>query len=161
LDEVDNPAGVASGDDNDNELLAELRSLAARHDPITPEAMVAARSAIAWRTIDAELAELTSEPASEKELSGVRGPQAPMLLGFIAPSLTVEVEVLETAAARRLLGQLVPPAAGEVQVRHAAGTTTVAVDEVGRFKVDGVAPGPVSLRCSTDSAIVQTDWFLA
>ena len=107
-----------------------------------------------------ELAELTSDPASD-QLAGVRGPHAPVLLTFEAPSLTVEVEVLETATARRLLGQLVPPTTGEVEVLHRAGTTSVAADEVGRFRVDDVAPGPVSLRCSAGSGVVQTDWFLA
>ncbi len=161
MGDATNAAGVAGGDDTDNELLAELRTLAARLDPVPPEAIAAARSAIAWRTIDTELAQLTGDPASDKHLAGVRSGRIPMLLTFEAPSLTVEVEVLETAAVRRLLGQLVPPTAGEVQVRHVAGTTSVAVDEVGRFRVDDVAPGPVSLLCTAGPHVVQTDWFLA
>lgn len=161
MDDASNPAGVPGGDDNDDELLAELRTLAALHDPVPPEAIAAARSAIAWRTMDAELAELTGDLVSDDQLAGVRSSRAPKLLTFEAPSLTVEVEVLETATARRLLGQLVPPTAGEVEVRHGAGTTTVTVDEVGRFTADGVAPGPVSLRCTAGARVVQTDWFLA
>jgi hypothetical protein len=161
LNDATDAAGVAGGDETDNELLTELRALAARLDPVPAEAIGAARSAIAWRTIDAELAHLTGDPASGKHLAGVRSGRTPMLLTFEAPSLTVEVEVLETAAVRRLLGQLVPPTAGEIQVRHVAGTVSVAVDEVGRFTVDDVAPGPVSILCTAGPHVVQTDWFLA
>lgn len=161
MNDATDAAGVAGGDHTDNELLAELRTLAARHDPIPAEAIAAARSAIAWRTMDAELAELTAYLAPDDRMAGVRGAQIPMLLTFEAPSLTVEVEVLETATGRRLFGQLVPPTPGQVEVRHAAGTTSVAADEVGRFRMDDVAPGPVSLRCSAGSRVVQTDWFLA
>lgn len=153
-------ANVTGGDETDNTLLAELRALAAHGDPSPPEAIAAARSAIAWRTMDAELAELTSDLKSHNQLADVRGLRAPTLLTFAAASLTVEVEVLETANGRRLLGQLVPPVSGQVEVRHGAGTTTVAADEVGRFKADDVAAGPVSLLCLAGSRVVQTDWFL-
>ncbi len=161
MDDGTNAPGVAGGDDFDDDLLGEFRALAARLDPIPPDAIAAARSAIAWRTVDAELAEIIGDPADDKKLAGVRSPQAPELLTFEAPSLTVEVEVLERGTVRSLLGQLVPPTPGEVQVRHGAGTTTVAADEVGRFRVDDVAPGPVSLRCAAEARVVETDWFLA
>lgn len=110
--------------------------------------------------MDTELAELTGE-LSDDHMVGVRSTRAPVLLTFEAPSLTVEVEVLQTAAARRLLGQLVPPGSGEVEVRHGGGTTRVSADEVGRFTVEDVAAGPVSLRCSAGLRVVQTDWFIA
>lgn len=160
-DDATDAAGVAGGDDNDKELLTELRALAARHDPIPPEAIAAARSAIAWRTMDTELAELTGDLAPAGRPAGVRSGHIPVLLTFQAPSLTVEVEVLETAGVRRLMGQLVPPTGGEIEVRHGAGITTVAADDVGRFRTDDITPGPVSLRCSAGSHVVQTDWFLA
>jgi hypothetical protein len=154
-------AGVHGGDDNDNALLAELRALAAEHDPVPPGAIAAARSAIAWRTMDAELAELIGDAASDAPLAGVRSAATPTLLTFESPNLTVEVEVLETATGLRLLGQLVPGTPGQVEARHQGGTTTVAADEIGRFRVDGVPSGPVSLRCSAGPRVVETDWFLA
>lgn len=106
--------------------------------------------------MDAELAELTSP----NQLAEVRSLRTPTLLTFEAPSLTVELEVLEAATGRRLLGQFVPPVPGQVEVRHGGRTTTVAADEVGRFSVDDVAEGPVSLLCTAGSRVVQTDWFL-
>ena len=164
MNDATNAAGVTGGDDSDDsddELLAELRALAARHDPVPPEAVAAARSAIAWRTMDAELAELTEDVAFDPRLAGVRGSGEPSLLTFESPHLTVEVEVLETATGRRLLGQLVPPSPGQVEVRHGGGTTWVDADEVGRFRADDVAAGPVSVRCFAGSRLVETDWFLA
>jgi hypothetical protein len=160
VDDSTNTTNVTGGDETDNALLAELRALAAQSDPIPPAAIAAARSAIAWRTMDAELAQLTSDLTSQNQLADVRSLRTPTLLTFEAASLTVEIEVLETATGRRLLGQLVPPGPGQVDVRHGGRTTTVAADEVGRFRVDDVSAGPVSLRCSAGSRIVQTDWFL-
>lgn len=159
----DNPTagGVPPADDTaDVVLLAELRLLAAALDPVPPEAVAAARSAIAWRTMDAELAELTADTSLEPRLAGVRGGAAPVMLTFESPELTVEVEVTEDHGARRLLGQLVPPAAGEVEVRHGGGRSVVAADEVGRFSAFDLASGPLSLRCRVGTRVVETDWFL-
>lgn len=162
MSDVSNAAGVPGGDGTDDALLAELRALAAQQDPIPPSAIAAARSAIAWRTMDAELAELTADALSDPSLSGVRGTDAPTLLTFESPELTVELEVREAANGRRhLVGQLVPPAAGEVEVRHGGGTSTVQADAVGRFGAEGVEAGPVSLRCTSGARVVETDWFIA
>ena len=157
-----NASGVTDGDGEDEAaLLAELRAMMAVTDPVPPEAVAAARSAFAWRTMDAELAELTADTSVNGELVGVRGAATPTMLTFDAPGLTVEVELLDAGGRRRLMGQLVPPGPGTVEIRHRAGVATVAVDEVGRFSVDDVAVGPVSLRCAAGSQVVETDWFLA
>lgn len=155
--------GLPDGDDDaqNAELLAELRKLTALIDPVPPESVAAARSAFAWRTMDAELAELTADTAFDSQLVGVRSTATPTMLTFDAPGLTVEVELLEVGGHRRLMGQLVPPGPGLVEVRHRAGAATVPVDEVGRFSADDIAAGPVSLRCSSGSLVVETDWFLA
>ena len=155
-DELNAAQGIGGDDAVDDELLAELRALVTRHDPVPSEALAAARSAIAWRTLDAELADL----ADESEMAGVRGVGTPTLLTFDATGLTVEVELLVVGGHRRLLGQLVPPGPGNVDVRHGNRTVSTAADEVGRFSVDDIVPGPVSLRCSIDGRLVVTDWFL-
>ena len=156
------PAALTGGDDaEDDRLLLELRALAIEDDPVPLEALAAARSAIAWRTMDAELAELTADTSVDVGLVGVRSAETPVMLTFDSAGLTVEVELLEAGGRRRLMGQLVPPGPGTVEVRHRAGVATVAVDEVGRFSVDDVVAGPVSLRCSSGAGVVQTDWFLA
>ncbi len=152
----------------DERLLAELRAAASRLDPVPDAAVLAARSAFAWRTMDAELAELTADPLVDDEtFAVVRGVDVPALLTFEAPGLTLEVEVATTGRSRRLLGQLVPPHPARVEVRHRGGRLEVAADEVGRFAVDDAPPGPLSLRCEVTGAagagpalVVETDWFL-
>lgn len=153
------PPGDGEGDGEDG-LLAELRGAASRLDPVPPGAVLAARSALAWRSMDAELAELTADSLTG-EPAPVRDVEPPALLAFDAPGLTVEVEVLASGGRRRLLGQLVPPQPGRLEVRHRGGRIEVAVDEVGRFAVGGLEPGPVSLRAQAAGRWVETDWFLA
>lgn len=155
-------AGPTAGDDAaDDQLLREIRMMTVLLDPVPPEAVAAARSAIAWRTMDSELAELTADTSVEPQLAGVRSVAAPTLLTFDAQDLTVEVEVLEDPRGRRLLGQIVPPGPGEVEVRHAGGLFAVTADQMGRFAASGVSSGPVSLRCQVGARVVETDWFLA
>ena len=158
----DSTAGVPPDDDTaDAALLAELRVLASIVDPVPPSAVAAARSAIAWRTMDAELAELTADSSVEPQLAGVRGAAAPAMLTFEGPEATIEVEVTDEGRSRRFLGQLVPPGPGEVEIRHGGGLASLVADEVGRFAASGIAPGPVSIRCRVGTRIVDTDWFLA
>ncbi len=161
MSDAPNAAGVPGRDDPDNEVLSELQALAAALDPVPSDAIAAARSAIAWRTIDAELAQLSHDVSSDPDHAGVRSSDAATLLTFEAPMLTVEIEVVDTGAGRRLLGQLIPPGQGEVEVRHRGGETNVAADDVGRFRVEDVAAGPVRLRCVVGDSVVETDWFLA
>jgi len=155
------------GDLADDALLDELRGVVGRADPVPPEMLAAARAGFIWRTIDAELAQLTSDSVLDADrMASVRGVAAPVLLTFEAEGLTVEVEVEAEAALGpdrlRLLGQLVPGQRARVEIRHPGGTTTVDADDLGRFAATGVAPGPVSLRCRTAAGDldVGTDWFL-
>lgn len=150
----------------DEKLRAELRWAGAL-DPVPDDLNAAAKSSFAWYTLDAELAELTFDSAAdERSLAGMRGGSAasgaPRMLTFEAPGITVEVEAVADGSRRRLIGQLVPPQAGRVEVRHRDGTAGADTDEVGRFTLDDLAPGAVSLHCQgTDGTIdVTTDWVL-
>ncbi len=140
-------------------LLDELRALLNEIDPVPAEVIAAAEASFAWRTVDAELAELT-EDSVFAPTAGVRGPGGPRLLTFEAPDLTVVVEVSVIGDRRRMLGQLVPPSAAEVEVRHRDGTETVSADELGRFTVEQVPAGPVSFACRGSAAqrTVVTSW---
>jgi hypothetical protein len=151
-------------DDADDELLDELRAIAARVDP-TPEFVIsAAKAAYTWRTIDdelAELAELTFDSMLE-QTGAVRGEEGPRMLTFETPEVTIEVEVTASGSARSIVGQVVPPEAGRVEIRHAGGTAEADVDELGRFSVERVERGPVSIRlhrASAPEAPVVTDWL--
>jgi hypothetical protein len=146
---------------DDEALLAELRALAARADPVPERVREAARGSLTWRTIDEELARLVYDSALDAELAAlVRGGEA-RLLTFELDGLAVEVEA--TAAddgSLVLVGQIVPPGAAAIEVRHPGGTVAAAADDVGRFRVAGVPAGPVSLRTrrAGADAWVATEW---
>lgn len=150
---------------DDDALMAELQDLAARVDPPPENLREAARWAFSWRTVDSELAELVADSATEAPaLTGVRAEGGPRLLTFESPRLEVEVQVTQTPEGRRLVGQVVPPQQIRIEVRHGGGTVSADADELGRFAVDGVAAGPVSLRCHLGSGeqarIVDTEWHI-
>lgn len=144
---------------DDARLLAALGDLLAEADPVPPEVQQAARAAFQWRLVDSDLARLV-EDSAVSPMAGVRSPAGARLLTFEAGPLTVVVEVAERGTQRRLLGQLVPPGPAAVEVRHAGGALSVPADELGRFTVESLPAGPVSLVCRTPAREppVVTSW---
>src|SRR5579863_2128058 len=114
------------------------------------------KSAYAWHNIDAELAQLTydsdsaSDSGSDRDrdlVAAVRSETASIrALTFTSPHLSLELEVTEDA----LLGQIVPPRAGTLEVQTTAGAiVTTPVDEIGCFSVEPIPASPFRLRCRT------------
>ena len=151
-------------DEADERLLGVLRTVVGAADPVPADVVEAAKGSLTWRSIDAELAELAYDSLLDDGLLvGTRAESAPRSLTFEAADVVVEVEVLEAGAQRRLLGQLVPPRPADIEVRHSGGVIRVRADEVGRFTAAGVAPGPVSLRCTvagSEAPPVETPWVV-
>ena len=106
-----------------------------------------------WRTIDAELAQLTSDSVLDADrMAAVRGVADARAAHLRAGRPHGGGGDRPTAVdGLRLLGQLVPAQRGQVEIRHGGGTTTVDADDLGRFTASGVQPGPVSLRCRTEA----------
>lgn len=143
---------------DDTALLARLGELFDEIDPVPDTVIAAARASFAWRTIDAELAELQDDSAMTP-LVGIRGHGDSRLLTFEAPAITVVVEVTEVGEERRLVGQVVPAGAQRVEIRHARRTVAADVDTVGRFTADHVPCGPVSIACAAaDGTPTVTSW---
>jgi hypothetical protein len=146
----------------DEQLLDELRRAASQFDPPPPAVVEAARSSFTWRTIDAELAALVFDSMVDRPGGAMRGGEGPRLMTFSSPGLDVEVEVANRGSRRQLVGQLLPPQAAEIDVRHTAGTTTIQADQLGRFHADAIGSGPVSLRCrlavAPPAPPVVTEW---
>lgn len=140
------------------DLLALVRSAVAAADPVPASVVTAAKVSLTWLTVDAELASLI-EDSAVAPLAGVRG-RGPRLLTFEGADTTVVVEVTAVGAGRRLLGQLVDPRPADIEVRHVAGSLSVRADDLGRFTVDAVPAGPVSLACRFAGATcsVVTAW---
>lgn len=156
--------GHTEESDGHTHLVEELRRVMGVVDPVPAYVLDAARGSYTWRTIDAELAELAYDSATDSEAALARSADARRLLTFESPGLSVEVEVTSGAPERRLVGQLVPPQRAEIEIRHSGGTLKVTADELGRFAAEGVAPGPVSLLCrvgdATEPRTVATDWLV-
>jgi hypothetical protein len=144
-------------------LLDELRALGRVADPLPERVAFAAKASLSWRTIDAELAELTYDSVLDDDrLALVRGHQAGRLLTFTTPALTIEVQVTSKGTDRRLAGHLAPAQPAVLLIRHAGGTSEAEVDADGRFRTEPLPAGPLALVCRVgdepDGPTVQTEW---
>lgn len=151
----------ALGTDPDADLTAALRRLLAQRDGPPPSVWRAAEAAWSWRTVDAELAELVHD--SVVHAGDVRGADGgdTRTVAFEVDDRGVELEIDTHGDRRRLVGQLLPPARGHVEI-HAGGgeqSVTVDVDDRGRFQADDLPHGPMQLVCRPDDgAPVTTTW---
>jgi hypothetical protein len=142
--------------DNDDELLAELGAAVRAEAEVPARFVEAGRAAFAWRTVDAELASLTYDSATDG-VAGVRAEPADLrALTFAARGLTIELEVTEDS----LIGQVVAPQAGSVEVLLRDGSAgSVEIDEVGWFTIRPRPSGLFRLRVTTaDGTAVLTEW---
>ena len=148
---------------DDDELLEALGEALRAREQVPEWFVETGKNAYAWHNIDSELAQLTYDSASEREsdrdlVAAVRSETASIrALTFTSTHLSLELEVTEDA----LLGQVVPPRAGTLEVQTMAGTiATTPVDEIGCFAVEPIPPSPFRLRCrmghDTD---VLTGWI--
>jgi len=144
----------------EEEVLSSLREIANRRDPVPPAVLAAARASLAWRDPDAALAALIRDSV-EQRLISVRG-GTPRLLTFLGGALTIDVQVTTRAGTVDVVGELDPAVPARVVVESPSGTRETAADPQGRFRIEGVAPGPVRLRCEPAAkgafVPVRTEW---
>ena len=138
-----------------------LASVIALADPIPFDLLQSLRSSLSRRAVDAEVAELVYDSVLDGP-GDVRSLLSGRQLSFQGPRVSVEMEVLPER--RRVLGQLIPPLPGDVEVRHGRGVDQVPVDDLGRFVIDELPKGPVSFRCrggdAGNSGVTVTDWIV-
>jgi len=142
--------------ETDEELALELAEALSEVAPHSREVADRAKGSFTWRTIDEDLlrAELMFDSALESATS-TRGAGSGRVLVFNTELSQVEVEVLSD----RVVGQFVPPSAGEVDVEGERGVVaTATVDDLGLFVIEPVPPGVVRLRCTTSTTRLVTDW---
>jgi hypothetical protein len=149
-------------------LLGELGGLLARLDPVPPQLLDQVRRVFCWRSIDAELAELSFDSLIDREVAlAVRSDGdsilEPRMLGFGAvvdgEDLSIEIEVSSVDGQCTMFGQLSPAGAARVTVQARDGEALdVPVDELGRFLVRPVPRGPVRLQIEHAGHLVQTTW---
>jgi hypothetical protein len=164
------PAGGSQGerDERDEALLARL-GVAARGEAPPPDVVAAAKGAFTWRTIDAELAELSYDSLLEDATAGVRsaaGGGSQRALSFTAGDAAIEVEVDGIGATRRLEGQVVPAEVARLELHRldSSEPLTLATDHLGRFHADGIRPGRLRLLChfldQAGGGTLLTEWVL-
>jgi len=143
---------------DDERLMEALAGALRERQAVPPWFTDTASSAYAWHSIDAELAQLTYDSSRDHELSASLRSEAASIraLTFTSAHLSVELEIAESS----LVGQILPPRDGTVEVHTRAGLTmAVPVDEIGCFAIEPIPPSPFRLQCRTrDGTDVVTGW---
>jgi hypothetical protein len=145
---------------DDEELLAALGEALRAREAVPAWLVETGKNAYAWHNIDAELAQLTydSDSDADRDLAAAVRSEAASIraLTFTSAGLSIELEVADSS----LLGQIIPPRAGTLEVHTTAGVTSSPVDEIGCFAVTPIPASPFRLRCRTeDGADVLTGWI--
>ena len=143
----------------DDALLALLSKALGAADPVPDHVLAAARGAVAWRTIDQDLADLVFD--SSVDLAGVRDPNASRQLTFRSDDVEIELMLVDSAP-RRLVGQLVPAMTTTVRLEGTETQVEQTTDRFGRFTFDGVQTGPVRITvpATAQGRTISTDWML-
>ena len=141
---------------DDERLLAALREAMRARQAVPSWFVAMGKNAYAWHNIDAELAQLTYDSQADTELAFVRSETASIrALTFTSAHLSLELEVAEDS----LLGQVIPPQAGTLQMYTKAGLASSPVDGSGYFAVEPIPAGPFRLRFHTPEGVdVVTGW---
>ncbi|TDD46695.1 hypothetical protein E1263_36040 [Kribbella antibiotica] len=144
---------------DDGQLLEVLRDALVTEQEVPRAFVEAGKAAFAWRTIDAELAALTYDSAwAGLEAAPVRSAESATLrsLTFASDGWTIEIELTPEG----LLGQLDPPAAGEITARTDSGVlATGRVDELGFVVLKPLPKVPYRLVfVADDGPTILTGW---
>ncbi|GAA3534725.1 hypothetical protein [Nocardioides daeguensis] len=152
---------------DDDELMALLGEAVAEEAAVSDRRRTAARAALTWRSVDAELAELLHDSALDAGAavrSGSDEGGEPRTLSFGHSGLTLEVEV----EGETLLGQVI--AAGEAASvtepasvmleRPDAHALSAEADASGFFRLEGVHPGTVRFVVEQGGWSLTTPWVM-
>jgi len=145
---------------DDERLLVALGEAIRERQAVPSWFVETGKNAFAWHNIDAELAQLTYDSQeNRRELAVVRSETASVrALTFTSAHLTMELEVTENA----VLGQIIPPRAGTLEVHTRAGEITATeMDEIGCFAINPIPESPFRLRCRAAGGVdVLTGWIV-
>jgi hypothetical protein len=150
--------------EDDDVLEAELRRLASLADPVPASVLEVAKAGLAWRTINADLAELSYDSMLEGAGAGTGYRGGPgRELTFESDGFVVDLQVAESTDANgrgSLLGQLVPSQEAVIEIRTPTEVMEVTADGLGRFQVPRPGPGPIRLCCrlADGRTAIATDW---
>jgi hypothetical protein len=143
---------------DDDELLAALGEAIRAREEVPEWFVQTGKNAYAWHNIDTELAQLTYDSSLDRDAAAVVRSETASIraLTFTSGQLSIELEVTESS----LVGQIIPPRAGTLEVHTTAGVASTPVDEIGCFAVTPIPNSPFRLRCRTeDGTDVLTGWI--
>ena len=143
---------------DDEELMAALGEAIRAREAVPEWFVETGKNAYAWHNIDAELAQLTYDSHTDRERAAVVRSETASIraLTFTSARLSIELEVSEST----LVGQVIPPQAGTLEVHTTVGVTTSPVDEIGGFVVEPKPASPFRLRYRADDGTeVVTGWI--
>jgi hypothetical protein len=145
--------------DDEGSLLAALDDALSAARSVPQDFVAAGKACFAWHGIDAELAQLTSDSSAQPGLAATARAESAVIraLTFVAPRLTIELEIGEDA----LRGQLVPHQTGELELQLVSGEKTgTRADDLGYFVFARVPTVSFRLYCRTeDEVVVTTTWL--
>ena len=140
---------------SDDDLLAQLRRVAADIDPVPESLEESARALFELRRLDVELLALLSDSLVDADPATTRAAESPREVTFAALDGSVEVGLSVQASGHRrhVMGQLVEAGGSAVsrvlRVRSAEGEHEVPVDRSGLFAARDLPPGPVRMEFTT------------
>ena len=136
---------------DDDDLVAALQGAFRAEQEVPREFIEMGQAAYTWRSIDAELAALTFDSATELAAAAapVRSAEAsPRFLTFSSADLTIELEIGPDG----IIGQIVPPQPGRAEARPASGPAVgTEIDDVGCFVVRPLPGSPFRLHVTADT----------
>jgi hypothetical protein len=141
------------------ELMRQLRTSVASVVPVPDSVLHLARRAYAWAGDDTPLAAVIQDSAIDQATTA-RGAGDTRVVELQADGLRLSLEVVAEHGRRAITGHLDPPCPAVVRRRLADGSSEdVGSDDVGRFVLDDVIPGPFSITVSFDERTVATEWM--
>lgn len=145
---------------DEEDLLTDLRRIAANVDPVPDEVLLSARAALSLHRLDAELIELVRDSAQDEAgLVAVRGDGDVRMMSFEFAPIAVELQVTEQAGMRALVAHVsgLELASAQVETNN-SGRRDVDVDD-GTLVVEHVPSGLVRLYLtSRDGYSYATSW---
>ena len=125
------------------------------------QAVSQAKLVFTWRTIDAELAELTFDSLVHGAPAGVRSDGSARTVTFETSAVVIDAEIAAAGDRFDLIGSLSPVAGAGLTIERPGGAEApVALDDLGRFHLVGLELGTVRFVVRAgDAARVVTDWF--
>ena len=142
-------------------LLTEVTGVLRRTERVPAAVLAAARDAYRWRRVASAIAELEFDSAvDDDDLARVRDGGSERRLRFRVADRVAEVAVID--GGRRMVGRVDPPFGGSMVLRSPSGSTVnVEIDDLGRFIVEPLPRGAISLRhvpSDTAMADFETEW---